>query len=102
MRTPMLPSDGRNGRTPAAVRRMSLAALEAPDSETVYEALARELLSCVGADQIHAMRLAQDGSLARGAIFRPGTGPSDRYVLPLTGPSGVRHVAKTHRAAAGG
>ncbi len=80
----------------AAVRRMSLAALEAPDCDTVYEALARELLSCVGADQVHAMRLAQDGSLARGAIFRPGTGARDRYVLHLAGPSGVRHVAQTH------
>ena len=81
----------------AAVRRMSLAALEAPDSETVYEALARELLTTSGSDQVHALRLAQDGSLARGSAFRTDGGTPDRYVLPLTGPSGVRHVAGTRK-----
>lgn len=84
------------GDSLAAVRRLALAALEAPDSEIVYATLARELLPCVDADQVHAIRLAQDGSLARGAMYQLADGPPDRYVLPLTGPSGVRHVAQTH------
>ena len=84
------------GETLAAVRRLSVAALEAPEIKDVYEALSGELLGCVDCDQVHTISLAQDGSLARGAVYRPGGGePTDRYVLPLTGPSGVRHVSQT-------
>ena len=80
----------------AAVRRLlDDAALEAPDSAAIYEVLAGELLACVDHGPVHAMRLAQDGFLARGAVHVPGGGDPQRYVLPLTGPSGVRRVAGT-------
>lgn len=82
----------------AAVRRLSFAALEAETDDEVHRQLALELFRAFGVHQVHVNRLAQDGSLGRGTLYRhDGMEVSiDReYVLPLDLPSAVRQVVRT-------
>ena len=85
----------------AAVRRLSFAALAAPDARGIVRSLAAELFEVFDVDQVHVSRLAQDGTVSRGTMFRAGPEAEPDhghdYVLPLDGPSGVRRVALTGR-----
>jgi len=65
----------------AAVRRLSSAALEASDAPSIYSALAGELLSVFGVEQVHVARVAQDHSVARARLYRPGPGGAPEMVL---------------------
>src|ERR1700693_4811403 len=46
----------------AGVRRLTLLADEASDSEAIFRALARELLSVPGAEEVHVHHLAVPGA----------------------------------------
>jgi GAF domain-containing protein len=82
----------------AAVRRLSFAALDAATEAEIHHELARELLIAFSVEQVHVTRLAQDGTLGRGAVYRPGeagVAVDERYVLNFDEPSAVRRVART-------
>ncbi len=66
----------------AAVRRLSFHALNACDSETVYSALAQELLWVFGVGDVHVSRLAQDKTVAEATRYCAG--PADRAVAAET------------------
>ena len=69
------------------------------DARGIYLALAEELFTVFGPDQVHVSRLAQDGRSGRGSMFRPGPDGKPEieldYVLSLHGRSAVRRVAET-------
>jgi diguanylate cyclase (GGDEF)-like protein len=47
---------------------------------------------------VHVTRMAQDGTLGRGTVYRPGTdwlSPDNEYVIPMDERSAVREVART-------
>lgn len=82
----------------AAVRRLSQAALEAETDDEVHRELALELFRAFGVHQVHVNRLAQDGTLGRGILYRwDGLDLiADReYVVPMDLPSAVRQVVRT-------
>ena len=81
----------------AAVRRLSFAALGADTGDEVHRKLALELFRAFGVDQVHISRLAQDGALGRGTMYRPHGAEvlvAREYVLPLDTPSAVRRVVR--------
>ena len=83
----------------AAVRRLSFVALRESDARGIYRALAAELYASFGIDQVHVNRLAQDGSVARGSLFRLDDNGDPKieveYVISMEGPSAVRRVMTT-------
>jgi diguanylate cyclase (GGDEF)-like protein len=84
----------------AGVRRLSLLADGARDSDTVFRALARELLDSPGAEEVHVHQLADDDSgeeLVTVYMFE-GDGRLS-YLLPRAErPPGVSWVASTGRS----
>jgi diguanylate cyclase (GGDEF)-like protein len=81
----------------AGVRRLTLLADEATDSEAIFRALARELLHAPGAEEVHVHHLAQPGAgeeLVAVYMF-DGDGRLS-YLLPVSErPQGVARVAGT-------
>ena len=85
----------------AAVRRLSFAALQAETGDEVHRQLALELFRAFGVHQVHVNRLAQDGTLGRGTLYRPDRADvvvDHEYVVPLDVPSAVRQVVRTGEA----
>jgi diguanylate cyclase (GGDEF)-like protein len=84
----------------AGVRRLTLLADEAADSEAIFRALARELLNAPGGDEVHVHHLAQPGAgeeLVAVYMF-DGYGRIS-YLLPVAErPPGVGRVASTGRS----
>jgi diguanylate cyclase (GGDEF)-like protein len=84
----------------AAVRRLTLLADRARDSETIYRALARELLSVPGAEEVHVYHLGREDSeeeLVAVYMFE-GNGRLS-YLLPRAErPPGVSWVSSTSRS----
>jgi diguanylate cyclase (GGDEF)-like protein len=84
----------------AGVRRLTLLADEATDSESILRGLARELLSAPGAEEVHVHHLAHPGveeELVAVYMFA-GDGRLS-YLLPLAErPQGVSRVASTGRS----
>src|SRR5580692_3690889 len=83
----------------AGVRRLTLLADEATDSEAIFRALARELLNAPGAEEVHVHHLAQPGAeedLIAVYMF-DGDGRLS-YLLPVAErPQGVERVARSGR-----
>jgi diguanylate cyclase (GGDEF)-like protein len=83
----------------AGVRRLTLLADEATDSEAIFRALARELLSAPGAEEVHVHHLASPGAgeeLVAVYMFE-GDGRLS-YLLPVAErPQGVERVARSGR-----
>jgi diguanylate cyclase (GGDEF)-like protein len=81
----------------AGVRRLTLLADEATDSEAIFRGLARELLHSPGAEEVHVHHLAQPGAgeeLVAVYMF-DGDGRLS-YLLPVSErPQGVQRVAST-------
>jgi Diguanylate cyclase, GGDEF domain len=79
----------------AGVRRLTLLADEATDSEAIFRGLARELLHAPGAEEVHVHHLAQSGAgeeLLTVYMF-DGDGRLS-YLLPISErPLGVQRVA---------
>lgn len=66
----------------AGVRRLTLLADGAPDSETILRALARELLAAPGAEEVHVHHLAESGEEELVDVYMfAGTGRVS-YLLP--------------------
>jgi diguanylate cyclase (GGDEF)-like protein len=84
----------------AGVRRLTLLADEATDSEAIFRALARELLHAPGAEEVHVHHLRQPGDqeeLVTVYMFE-GDGRLS-YLLPVAErPQGVERVASTGRS----
>jgi diguanylate cyclase (GGDEF)-like protein len=84
----------------AGVRRLTLLADDATDSEAIFRALARELLSVPGAEEVHVHHLATPGveeELVAVYMFE-GYGRLS-YLLPRgERPQGVNWVASTGRS----
>jgi len=84
----------------AGVRRLTLLADEAPHSEAIFRALARELLAVPGAEEVHVHHLAEPGvaeELVAVYMFE-GNGRLS-YLLPRgERPPGVSWVASTGRS----
>ncbi len=84
----------------AGVRRLALLADEAPDSDAILRALARELLAVPGAEEVHIHHLAAPGvaeELVAVYMFE-GYGRLS-YILPREQrPPGVSWVASTGRS----
>jgi diguanylate cyclase (GGDEF)-like protein len=82
----------------AAVRRLSFAALDATTDAELQRELVRELFTAFNVDQVHVSRLAQDGTLGRGTMFKcvgDTIRLEDEWVLVFDEPSAVQEVAKT-------
>jgi diguanylate cyclase (GGDEF)-like protein len=81
----------------AGVRRLTLLADETPDSEEIFRALARELLSVPGAEEVHVHHLGAPGAgqdLVAVYLFEADGRLS--YLLPSSErPPGVSWVAQT-------
>jgi diguanylate cyclase (GGDEF)-like protein len=86
----------------AAVRRLSFATLGASDAGDIHRALAAELLTVFGVDQVHVGRLAEDEGTSHQTQFRAtGDGGAEAaldYVLRLEALVGTRTVLQTRRA----
>jgi diguanylate cyclase (GGDEF)-like protein len=84
----------------AGVRRLTVLADAAPDSETILRALARELLAVPGAEEVHVYHLAEpdaDEELVDVYMFEGNARLS--YLLPRSErPPGVSWVASTSRS----
>jgi diguanylate cyclase (GGDEF)-like protein len=84
----------------AGVRRLTLLADGAADSEVIYRELARELLTAPGAEEVHVHHLAEPGAeeeLVAVYMFE-GNGRLS-YLLPrVERPPGVSWVASTGRS----
>jgi diguanylate cyclase (GGDEF)-like protein len=84
----------------AGVRRLTLLADSAANSEVIFRELARELLAALGAEEVHVHELAEPGAdeeLVAVYMFE-GNGRLS-YLLPRgERPPGVSWVAKTGRA----
>jgi diguanylate cyclase (GGDEF)-like protein len=84
----------------AGVRRLTLLADGAPDSDTIFRALARELLSTPGAEELHVHHLA-DSEAAEElvAVYMFEGDGRVSYLLPSAErPPGVSWVASTGRS----
>jgi diguanylate cyclase (GGDEF)-like protein len=84
----------------AGVRRLTLLADEAPHSEAIFRALARELLSVPGAEEVHVHHLAESGAAEElvAVYMFEGNGRLS-YLLPRGERSpGVSWVASTGRS----
>jgi diguanylate cyclase (GGDEF)-like protein len=84
----------------AGVRRLTLLADEAADSDTILRALARELLSVPGAEEVHVHHLAETGATEElvDVYMFEGDGRLS-YLLPRAERSpGVSWVATTGRS----
>jgi diguanylate cyclase (GGDEF)-like protein len=84
----------------AGVRRLTLLADEAPHSEAIFRALARELLSVPGAEEVHVHHLAEPGAAEElvAVYMFEGNGRLS-YLLPRgERPPGVSWVASTGRS----
>jgi diguanylate cyclase (GGDEF)-like protein len=84
----------------AGVRRLTLLADEAPHSEAIFRALARELLSVPGAEEVHVHHLAEPGTAEElvAVYMFEGNGRLS-YLLPRgERPPGVSWVASTGRS----
>ena len=84
----------------AAVRRLTLLADRARDSETIYRALARELLSVPGAEEVHVYHLdGEDGEEELVAVYMFEGNGRLSYLLPRAErPPGVSWVSSTSRS----
>jgi diguanylate cyclase (GGDEF)-like protein len=84
----------------AGIRRLTALADEASDPESIYRALARELLSVPGAEEVHIHHLAQEGEedeLVAVYMFA-GEGRVSYLVPRSERPPGVSWVAATRRS----
>jgi diguanylate cyclase (GGDEF)-like protein len=84
----------------AGVRRLTLLADGATDSESILRGLARELLSAPGAEEVHVHHLAQPGveeELVAVYMFE-GYGRLSYLQPPAERPPGVSWVASTSRS----
>src|ERR1035437_1563132 len=92
-------SDGRIDSLLAGIRRLTALADGATDAETIFRALARELLLAPGAEEVHVHHLAasdDEDDLVAVYMFE-GDGRLS-YLLPRSErPPGVRWVASTGR-----
>jgi len=91
-------SSGGMERVLAGIRRLSGLAETAGDSETIFAALAAELLSAPGAQEVHVQRLGQrDDDLVM--VYLPGAAGRLSYLQPRAERSpGVGWVAGTGRS----
>jgi hypothetical protein len=73
--------------------------LEAAESPVIYCALASELFTVFGVDQVHVTRVSQDHSVGRGNGYRMGEGgvpePGPEYMHHFEEMSAVRLVMDT-------
>jgi len=80
----------------AGVRRLSLLADGAGDADAVYRALARELLTSPGAEEVHVHHLSEDGHEELVAVYMFEGAGRLSYLLPRAErPPGVSWVAST-------
>ena len=80
----------------AGVRRLTVLADGAVDADSVYRALARELLSSPGAEEVHVHHLADDDSQELVAVYMFEGDARLSYLQPLSErPPGVSWVAGT-------
>jgi diguanylate cyclase (GGDEF)-like protein len=83
----------------AGVRRLTLLADEATDSEAIFRALARELLHAPGADEVHVHHLQAGASEELVAVYMFDGDGRLSYLLPVAErPQGVERVANTGRS----
>jgi diguanylate cyclase (GGDEF)-like protein len=83
----------------AGVRRLTLLADTAEDAETVYGALARELIATMGAEEVHVHRLSPPGEDELVVIHMLGGDGRLSYLQPFEErPPGVSWVAGTGRS----
>jgi diguanylate cyclase (GGDEF)-like protein len=84
----------------AGIRRLTALADEASDPEAIYRALARELLSVPGAEEVHIHHLAAPGEEEElVAVYMFGGEGRVSYLVPRTErPAGVSWVASTRRS----
>jgi diguanylate cyclase (GGDEF)-like protein len=84
----------------AGVRRLTLLADGARDSDTIFRALARELLSTPGAEEVHVHHLADaDATEELVAVYMfEGDGRLSYLLPPGERPPGVSWVASTGRS----
>jgi diguanylate cyclase (GGDEF)-like protein len=93
-------SSGDVDRLLTGIRRLTALADEATDSETIYRALARELLSMPGAEEVHVHHLVSSGEdeeLVTVYLFE-GNGRLSYLVPRAERPPGVSWVASTRRS----
>ncbi|HTD57839.1 MAG TPA: GGDEF domain-containing protein [Solirubrobacteraceae bacterium] len=84
----------------AGVRRLTLLADSAEDAETVYAALARELIAVMGAEEVHVHHLTPPGEDELVVVHMLGGDGRLSYVQPFEEerPPGVSWVASTGRS----
>jgi diguanylate cyclase (GGDEF)-like protein len=83
----------------AGVRRLTLLADAAEDSETVFGALARELIGVMGAEEVHIHRLTPAGEDELVVVYMlDGDGRFSYLQSPDERPPGVSWVAGTGRS----
>jgi len=83
----------------AGVRRLTLLADAAEDSDMVYAALARELIATMGAEEVHIHRLAPSEENELVVVYMLGGDGRLSYVQPHSErPPGVSWVASTGRS----
>ncbi len=83
----------------AGVRRLTLLADGARDADAVLRALARELLSSLGAEEVHVHHLGEGESEELVAVYMFDGDGKLSYLLPSTErPPGVSWVANTGRS----
>jgi diguanylate cyclase (GGDEF)-like protein len=84
----------------AGVRRLTLLADSARDSETIYRGLARELLLAPGAEEVHVYHLAEpDAEEELVAVYMFEANGRLSYLLPRAErPPGVSWVASTNQS----
>jgi diguanylate cyclase (GGDEF)-like protein len=82
----------------AGVRRLTLLADEATDSEAIFRALARELLHAPGAEEVHVHHLHSGASEELVAVYMFDGDGRLSYLLPAAErPQGVERVTSTGR-----
>jgi diguanylate cyclase (GGDEF)-like protein len=83
----------------AGVRRLTLLADEAADSEAIFRALARELLHAPGAEEVHVHHLKSGAAEELVAVYMFDGEGRLSYLLPIAErPQGVEQVASTGRS----
>jgi diguanylate cyclase (GGDEF)-like protein len=83
----------------AGVRRLTLLADAAEDTETVYGALARELMEVMGAEEVHVQHLGPPGEDELVVVYMLGGDGRLSYLQPAAErPPGVSWVAGTGRS----
>jgi diguanylate cyclase (GGDEF)-like protein len=92
-------SSGDVDRLLAGIRRLTALADEASDSETIYRALARELLATPGAEEVHVHHLSTSGEEELVTVYMfEGNGRLSYLVPRAERPPGVSWVASTKRS----